>query len=381
MSWFDSDDSPPQIWAVEDTSVQITWGDLPAGPITASGPGTATAFEHVGGPGALDVVGLKPGCEISIELSWNGGRTTLPAKTLVSPPGEELSRFATISDLHLGARRWGAFNTITDPSGHEVPHPFRCALAAIEDAVAWGAELLIIKGDAVQHEYDSHFDQLADLVDRFPGLPMLLIPGNHEVDDRGGTIPLSIGTRNLAYTRKVDHLDLPGIRILVGDTSVPGSGRGSLDRISGALIDEANTSDRPVFVGIHHQLQPKRLPRHWPMGIAAPQSTAFLDELDGLPQPVTVSSGHTHRNRSRFHGDVLVTEVASTKDWPGVWAGYAVHDGGVRQVIRRSSHPDAISWTEYSRRAVGGLWGKWSPGPLDERCLSNLWTRDRTLTN
>ncbi len=381
MSWFDSDDSPPQIWAVEDTSVQITWGDLPAGPITASGPGTATAFEHVGGPGALDVVGLKPGGEISIELSWNGGRTTLPAKTLVSPPGEELSRFATISDLHLGARRWGAFNTITDPSGHEVPHPFRCALAAIEDAVAWGAELLIIKGDAVQHEYDSHFDQLADLVDRFPGLPMLLIPGNHEVDDRGGTIPLSIGTRNLAYTRKVDHLDLPGIRILVGDTSVPGSGRGSLDRISGALIDEANTSDRPVFVGIHHQLQPKRLPRHWPMGIAAPQSTAFLDELDGLPQPVTVSSGHTHRNRSRFHGDVLVTEVASTKDWPGVWAGYAVHDGGVRQVIRRSSHPDAISWTEYSRRAVGGLWGKWSPGPLDERCLSNLWTRDRTLTN
>ncbi len=381
MNLFDDDRSPPQVWAVEDTSVQITWGALPAGTVTARAGSASATTEHGGGAGAIDLTGLTPGATVSIELGWDGGGTTLQTTTLASPPGEVLTRFATISDLHLGARRWGAFNTISDPSGHPVPHPFRCALSAIEDAVSWGAKLLIIKGDAVQHEYDSHFDQLADLVDRFPDLPMLLIPGNHEVDDRGGTIPLKIGDRGLPYTRKVDRVDLPGIRILVGDTSVPGSGSGSLDRIAKPLIEEAEDSDRPIFVGIHHQLQPKRLPRHWPKGIPAPHSTKFLDKLDRVAKPATVSSGHTHRNRSRFHGDVLVTEVASTKDWPGVWAGYVVHDGGLRQVIRRSSGPDAISWTEYSRKAVAGLWGRWSPGPLEERCVSNVWAADRALTS
>jgi hypothetical protein len=400
MIWFGADYSPPQIWAVEDTSLQVTWGQLPAGPVTASvlastparpqasgarssaSPSISEAtIDHEGGAGAITVGGLAADTEVTVELRSAGDTAILTAKTLPTPPGAELTRFATISDLHLGARRWGAFNTIVDPSDYDVPHPFRCALAAVNDAVAWGAELLIIKGDAVQHEADGHFAQLADLVDRFPDLPMLLIPGNHEVDGKGGTIPLKIGERGLPYTRKVDHLDLPGIRIIVGDTTVPGNGRGSLDRIGGALIEDAAASDRPVFIGLHHQLQTGRVPRYWPMGIHAPQSTELLDNLDRLSQPVTVSSGHTHRNRSRFHGDVLVTEVGSTKDWPGVWAGYAVHDGGLRQVIRRSSAPDAISWTEYSRKAVGGLWSRWSPGPVDQRCVSQVWSRDRELTN
>lgn len=371
--------SPVQVWAVEDTSVQLTWGELPAGVVIARGGGAEAKVDHCGGPGGLQLDNLAPASRIAIDVSWDGGTTILETATLVSPPGRPLARFATISDLHLGARRWGALKGMTDTTDHETPHPYRCARAAIAEAVAWGAELLVIKGDAVQHETRSDFAQLGRLVDEFPQLPMLLIPGNHEVDGRDGTIPLTVGERSLPYIRRVEMLDMPGVRILVGDTSIPGSGRGSLNRISGALLDGAASSDRPVYIGIHHQLQPHRLPRHWPVGIRAPESTRFLQDLTRLDQPVTVSSGHTHRNRSRFHRDVLVTEVASTKDWPGVWAGYAVHEGGIRQVVRRTVGNDAIGWTEYSRQAVSGLWGMWSPGPMEQRCVSHPWTRNATL--
>ncbi len=373
--------SPPQVWAVEDTRLQLAWGNLPAGPVTARACDAEVVIDHRGGPGALDLDHLPADRAITVELLWDGGSTSLRTRTLPTPPGALLSRFATISDMHLGAVRWGALKTMRDTSGHPVPHPYRCAEAAIAEAVAWGAELLLIKGDTAQHESDRDFEELARLVDAFPDLPMMLIPGNHDVDGRSGTIPLTVGQRAVPFVRRVDHLDIAGARLVVADTTVPGRGWGTLARVCDGVVERAASADRPVFVAIHQQLQPTRLPRQWPIGIAAPASTDFLSRLDQLSRPVTVTSGHTHRNRSRTHGDVLVTEVGSTKDWPGVWAGYAVHEGGIRQVVRRIAAPAAISWTEYSRGALRGLWGMWSPGRLDERCISHAWVRDSSFAS
>lgn len=365
--------SPPQVWAVEDRSVQITWGRLPAGPVTARAADRSTTVEHRGGAGALDLDGLVPDTRFDIELIWPGGTTRLTATTLPSPPGQLLTRFATISDMHLGATNWGALRGMTDNSGHPVPHPYRCASAAIAEAIEWGAEFLIIKGDTVEHECSEDFEALGRLVDDHPDLPMLLMPGNHDVDGRPGSIPLSVGRRELPFVRLVEHVDLPGVRIIATDTTVRGKGTGTIDRVAEPVADLIDDADRPVFLALHQQLQATRFPRYWPAGIAAPASTRFLDRLDRHHRPVIVSSGHTHRNRSRIHGSVLHTEVGSTKDWPGVWAGYAAHEGGIRQVVRRIAAPDSIAWTEYSRGAVGGLWGLWSPGSLERRCLTHHW--------
>ncbi|MGH1492825.1 MAG: metallophosphoesterase family protein [Acidimicrobiales bacterium] len=383
MIRFGPTDSPPQVWAVEDHEVQITWGRLPPGHITAKTESTETTIEHVGGPGGMNVGGLQADSAIEIALTWDGGGTTLHARTMPTPPGELLARFATISDLHLGAYRWGAFNTMIEKAHYEVAHPYRCASAAVEEALSWGAEMLIIKGDAAQHETASDFAELGRLVDEHRQLPMLLIPGNHDVDGEGhgagSSIPLTVGERQLPYTRSVDSFDLPGAKVIVADTSIPMHGRGDLARTAPAILDVAAASDRPVFIGLHHQLQATRLPRYWPIGINVSEANRFLAKLNKMQRPVAVSSGHTHRNRSRLHGDVLVTEVGSTKDWPGVWAGYAVYEGGIRQVVRRIMRPDAIVWTEYSRGALNGLWAMWSPGPLDQRCLSHPWVKDRSL--
>jgi hypothetical protein len=365
--------SPPQIWAVDDTAVQITWGRLPAGPVTARCEHRSVTIDHDGGPGSIELDGLAPNRLVTVTLEWGHDQIELTASTLPTPPGPRLHRFATISDLHLGATDWGALRTMRDRSGHPIPHPFRCAEAAIAEAVAWGAELLIIKGDSTEHEHPDHFAQLADLVDRFPDLPMLLLPGNHDVEAASPCRPERVGRRGLPFITSVDHVDLAGIRIVGADTTIRRRGWGTLAGVQDLLLHRVATSDRPVFIALHQQLQPTVLPRSWPIGIPAPASNRFLDRVDRLSAPVVVSSGHTHRNRSRRHGSVLITEVASTKDWPGVWAGYTVHEGGISQVVRRVAAPTAISWTEYSRGALFGLWAPWAAGPMDQRCLTASW--------
>lgn len=172
----------------------------------------------------------------------------------------------------------------------------------------------------------------------------------------------------------VDHCDLPGLRVILANSTVARSGRGTVERVATSILERAHDSDRPILLFMHQQLQSTRLPRYWPIGIPAPESTRFLDELDRVAQPVVVSSGHTHRNRIRRHGSVTLTEVASTKDWPGVWAGYDVFEGGLTQTVRRTSERSVLAWQEYSRKAVAGLWAHWSPGRLEDRCLSVVWS-------
>jgi hypothetical protein len=333
----------------------------------------SATVDHRGGPGALELVDLPPDERLSVELEWMGGSTTLSATTLPTPPGAELTRFATISDLHLGATNWGAFRTMRDTSDHPVPFPLRCATAAVAEAVAWGAQCLIIKGDAAEDETLDHYALVGDLVDQFPELPMLLIPGNHDVHNGGRRLPRFVGKRELPYIRRVEHLDLPGVRIIAADNTCPGRGWGSVDRVGPPILERASQGDGAVFLALHQQLQRTRFPRQWPIGVPAPSSLRLIDGLDALSQPTMISSGHTHRNRSWRRGSVVITEVASTKDWPNVWGGYVVHEGGMRQVVRRIVAPEAITWSEYSRGALNGLWAYWSPGRLDDRCVAMTW--------
>lgn len=372
---FPLSDSPLQVWAVEDTAIQLTWGSLPPGEVMAWARDSHATVEHPGGPGALDLDGLEPETHHRIDVDWNGGRARLEATTLPTPAGRPLCRIATVSDLHLGSRHWGVSKLMTDRSGSDTPFAVRCARAAIAEAVEWGADLLLVKGDAVQHQLADHFALLGELLDSFGDLPVLLIPGNHDVDGRGvDPVPAKVGERGIPYVRGVACEDLPGIRIIVADTTVPGRGPGSMARVGADVLDLATVSPGPYLLGIHHQLHPRRIPTYYPVGVGRPSSTDFLDDLVRRNGNGLVTSGHTHRNRARRHGPLVVSEVASTRDWPGVWAGYAVHEGGLRQVVRRVRAPEAISWHEYSRRAVLGLWERWSAGALGQRCFVHQWS-------
>ena len=394
--------SPLQVWAVESDSVQVVWGQLPAGRVGLSVAGRTVSIDHVGGAGSIVADGLPASSALEAEVSWHDehDRTkprhaSLSFRTLATPPGELLAKVATISDLHLGARYWGFLKTMEEsklllPPDLEPPlqpHPIRCARAAVEEALGWGATNLIVKGDAAHHRTKSDFALVDDLLDqicgagpnRFAPGSILAIPGNHDVDNKSEMpLPATFGRQNpVSITRTQAYLDIPGIRLIVGDTTIDGEGPGTLDRCGSGILELAADTKLPVLVATHHHFQSRSYPTYWPMGIPAPQSTDFLHDLRQANPRSVVTSGHTHRNRARDHGPVLVTQVASTRDWPGVWAGYRIHEGGMSQVVRRIARPGAIHWHEYSKDAVLGSWRFWAQGPLGQRCLTWSWD-DRT---
>ncbi|CAN5826358.1 hypothetical protein BH24ACT3_BH24ACT3_00430 [soil metagenome] len=357
------------VFAVEDTTIQVTWGALPAGHVSIEAAGRVAEIEIDGGPGALELEGLLMATEHETRANGPGlpiGGSMMATRTLAPPPGEELCRVATISDLHLGSDRVGIPPIAESGALGDLP-PVRCARAAIAEGLAWGADLLVVKGDVTDHGTADEWALAADLLADLP-VPVVVVPGNHDVgDDR----PLDTGS--LAVVRGTAVRDLPGLRVVAVDTTVPGRHRGRIAPAHDAVLDALAGAPGGALVLLHHQLQDRPYPPLWPPGVPRPDATRFLDAVAAAHPATLVSSGHTHRHRRRRHGLVTVTQVGSTKDYPGTWAGYAVHEGGVRQVVRRVAAPDAIAWSERTRRARFGLWGHWSPGRLDDRCFTVLW--------
>ncbi len=370
LTWLNP--SPLQVWAVEPGAAQLTWGHLPRGQLSVEvGSRDTIRFVHEGGPGSLVLENLRSGA-IDIEVRSIEGATSLQTTIPTAPYGDELCRIATISDLHLGSGNWGTLRTIRDIEPNAVDHyDMRCATAAIQEALDWGASLLVIKGDAAHHRRTRDFELIGELVDRFPKLPMIMVPGNHDLDDAWPIdVPESFGKRGLPFELGVRVYDMPGVRLIVGNTSIEHEDIGTLEPIRAELLSHAAEAATPNLMLLHHQFQKYPVITYWPPGIPSRESKPFLSDLGEAAPSTLVSSGHTHRHRIRRVGPLLVSEVGSTKDWPGSWAGYRVFEGGIYQTVRRVAAPTAIQWTEHSRRAVGGLWSAWSPGKLSDRCAA-----------
>src|SRR3712207_4374623 len=118
-------------------------------------------------------------------------------------------------------------------------------------------------------------------------------------------------------------------------------------------------------------------PSTYPLPLQA--ALAIADEVGGpagrapAPPAPLATAGHTRRHRRRRHGPLVVTEVGSTKDHPGTRAGYAGHDGGIRQVVRRIADPAVLRWSDDTRRGYLGIWGRWSAWTLGTRCFTHPW--------
>ena len=87
-------------------------------------------------------------------------------------------------------------------------------------------------------------------------------------------------------------------------------------------------------------------------------------------------AGHTHRNRIRHFPqarNVPIVEVACVKDYPGAWAEYRVHEGGILQIVHRMSSPEALAWSEQCRSLYSdfGLdYAQYAMGSLADRCFA-----------
>lgn len=407
------------VFAVEDTAAQLTWDALPAPEVSievgaavaaVSAPPPAWLYrvgraprplkaDGVGGPGALTVEGLAPATTYDVCVAGPGlpRRRVARLRTLAPPPGQLLTKLATVSDLHIGEGHFGALGTIEDrippagddgalPGGWE-PHPLRCARAAMAEAAGWGADLLVVKGDLTSDSEPAEFHEVGRLLAAAP-LAVVACLGNHDVRHRvaGADILAEHGVTVAAGPAAYDR---PGVRVVVGHSPRPRRKRGHVgdDQRSGLarLVAGAGAgagggalgggagAGGGALVFLHHQVELSYWRRAYPPGLPAQDALPLLRALAAANPRTLVSGGHTHRCRRSRYGPLVITQVGSTKDYPGVWAGYAVHEGGIRQVVRRVADPSSLAWTEATANALGGLWGRWAAGRLGDRCFTHPW--------
>jgi predicted phosphodiesterase len=382
------------VFAVEDTAIELTWPTLPEPSATFEVAGLSYEVDAVapawyrrrwqrrlpadrGGPGGLVVSGLEPDTHYDVTVSSAGRRRRLvtTVRTLRPGPGRLLSRFATVSDCHLGEWRLGYLGRLRDPSprppGLE-PYPARTLRAALGEAGSWGAERIIAKGDLTQHSKPQEAEAVAQIL-ASAGVPVHAVLGNHDV--RGPVdVARALRNRGVTASREASSVDFPGVRIVFGHSSVPGlhGGRMEADHLE-ELTAIAAEAAGPVVVVLHHPLRRHRLNTSYPPAMSYEDSAALAAGLASVNRNAVVLAGHTHRNRHYRVGGVDVAEVGSTKDYPGQWAGYSVYEGGIRQVVYRTRDPNTIAWTEMTRLALGGVWGWWSPGRLPDRCWTLEW--------
>jgi predicted phosphodiesterase len=235
---------------------------------------------------------------------------------------------------------------------------------AVAEMQALDPAAVVVKGDlttrGTKDEYQQFLDTYEVLGDRLHH-----VRGNHDAY-HGETFADQAPFR----------VDLPGVTLAVIDTTIPGKTPGAVSTETLAWLDSvAGDADRPVLVfGHHHAWSPdsNTRPEHY-FGINPDDSERLVEVVARHRHMKGYFAGHTHRNRVRRFsatGDVPWVEVGALKDFPGAWAEYRVFEGGILQVFRRVSHPEALAWSEKTKQMYGGLYYDYAFGNLGDRCFA-----------
>jgi 3',5'-cyclic-AMP phosphodiesterase len=307
---------------------------------------------------------LAPGTEHELD--------GVSVRTLPRPDGELLCRFATVNDVHFGEIEAGRIDDRTDgpirrgAPGDE-PYPEVMNRAAAAEMAAIDPAVVIVKGDLSQDgrpEEWAAFEQCY----RVPfGDRLRVVRGNHD------------SYRHQAEYAGDQWIEVPGMTVALLDTSIPGAATGTITAEQIEWLDDlTSTADGPVFVMGHHQ--------QWIGQGGGERSADYFglhpdasDALDDLAtrhrRVIAYAAGHTHRHRVRrmSKSGLPTIEVGCTKDFPGTWAEYRVHEGGIMQVVHRMSSPEALAWSESCRvlySDFGVDYATYALGALDDRCFT-----------
>lgn len=315
-------------FAVSPTTAQLTWRSLPPATVTVEttlagrgqpSEGPALTLSHGGGPGSVTVTGLAPGRPHRLLVRAAGEEHRLALRTLPALHGPELSRFATINDIHIGDH---GFGIVVKQRAPELAEGFStvCARAAIAEAVAWGAQALVVKGDLTHSSRTRELEEAAALLADVP-VPVIGVIGNHDVVRKGVDAAAVLARAGIDIGGRVRALDLAGIRLVVLPTAHDGH---YAPRITAEDLEAATTAlgeaPGPAWLGLHHYLQPLPVPLTYPPGLPSGAARRLLAAVGGANPSVLVSTGHSHRCRRHVRQGIVVTEVGATKDFPGVWA-------------------------------------------------------------
>jgi 3',5'-cyclic-AMP phosphodiesterase len=296
-------------------------------------------------------------------------RDGLRFHTLPRPPGERLATVATVNDVHFGEIECGILNGVDDDPIYTAapgddPYPEVMNRGAIADIKAIAPDAVVVKGDLTSMGTRAEYQMFLNAYGPAFGERLVHVRGNHDAyygEDFASHAPLLV--------------TLPGVTLAVIDTSVPGKASGGVSAETLEWLDQtAAEADRPVLLFGHHHAwnpdSPERPEAYF--GINPDDSEQLVAVVARRPRIVGYFAGHTHRNRVRRFpatGDVPWVEVACVKDFPGAWAEYRVYEGGILQVFRRISAPDALAWSHKTRDMYGGLYEMYAFGAIEDRCF------------
>jgi 3',5'-cyclic AMP phosphodiesterase CpdA len=290
-------------------------------------------------------------------------------RTLARPAGEHLCTFATVNDVHFGEVECGIIEgldigpTFTTKPGED-PYPEVMNRAAVAEIAELDPAALLVKGDLTSRGTHEEYQAFLHAYRGF-GERMHHIRGNHESYNHS---PFATDPRVV--------VDLPGVRLVMIDTSLDGLATGGVPADTLTWLDElAASTDRPILLfGHHHVWNPESANRPDSYFGINPDDSERLVELVGDRRTIRgYFAGHTHRNRVRRFGltrEVPWVEVASVKEFPGTWAEYRVYEGGVLQIHRRISSPEALEWTEQTRHLYADTFFGYAFGELADRCFT-----------
>lgn len=284
--------------------------------------------------------------------------------------GERLATVATVNDVHFGEEVCGLMEGLPDGPVFRAepgadPYPEVMNRGAIEEIAAIEPDAVLVKGDLTCDGRDEEYAAFLAAYGPAFGERLHHVRCNHDA------------YRHQTYAPEgPQRIDVEGLTLALLDTTIPGHTTGQMPEAQLEWLEDlAAEADRPVLVlGHHHVWNPHASARPDDyFGIHPDDSDRFIAAVARQPRIIGYAAGHTHRNRVRRFaatGDRPWIEVACVKDYPGTWAEYRVFDGGVLQVHRRISTPDALAWTEQTRGMFGGAYGSYAFGELHDRCFA-----------
>ena len=332
--------------------------------------------------------GLSPATTYDVVATGRGIPRFFAGRVRTLPvPGERLlCRIATVSDVHIGETHFGVMGRIHDAldqpdrkgSADGGPYPVRALRAAIDEAVAWGAELIVAKGDLTTRTVPAEVRDAGRLLSASP-VPVEALLGNHD-NELGVNIRAILEKEGLAVPWVPRARDLPGVRLVLVNTvqGDPRYHRGQLPpamsrRVAQLAAGSPTRGLRGAAPSARAPPPPDRLPSGYPVRGKPPvpgrpgggQARCLGDLRPPPPQPplrLRPPRGERGGRHQGLPGRLGRLQGVRRRCGPGRTA---------------DSRPDVISWTEATRRAMNGQWHRWSPGGVNDRCFAVSWVSER----